>query len=75
VQSVPKGDRLADPVAEGRVIGAGQDTVGGQAIRRRTHVASISDRPHSSWNSSRQSCPITIYGCSLASPERLAQPR
>lgn len=45
VQAIPNSDRLADPMAEGRVIGAGQDTVNRQAIRRRTHAASIPDRP------------------------------
>ena len=44
VQPVPERNRLADPMAERRVVRASEDSVNGQAIRGNTHVASIPGR-------------------------------
>jgi hypothetical protein len=44
MQAVPERNRLADPMAERRVIGTCEDSVNGQAIWGSTHAGSIPDR-------------------------------
>jgi hypothetical protein len=76
MQAVAQRDRLADPAAEGRVIGTGQHPLHGQPIRGRIHMARISDQVTPdlpAWPCQTEVAPPATGASTICAPNRAAR--